>query len=86
MKVNGFRDSVSTLWGLASGGAGLIGTAAKKGLINEDDGFGKRLAVGTAATLLTGGLGLIPYLIATPGGESKADVQNARSQSFNDRY
>ena len=86
MKINGFRDSVSALVGFASGGAGLVGTAAKKTLINEGDSFGKRFGVGLAASLLTGGLAIIPYLLATPGGEAKADVQNSRAQSFNDRY
>jgi hypothetical protein len=88
MKVNfsPVRDTISAGVGVLFGGAGLVGTAAKKVLIAKGDGFGKRFLVGLAATFFTGGAALLPYLIATPGREAKADVQAARSNIVDDRY
>lgn len=84
MKFSPIRDSISTALGLApmAGGLpplGLIGTAFKKAFISEDSSFGTRFWVGFAAMIASGGAGLIPYLVATPGREAKKDVADVRS-------
>ena len=91
MKINSpnispVRDSISALLGVATAGAGLVGTAAKKFLISPDDSFGKRFMVGLCATLMTGGAALLPYLVATPGQDAQADLQNARQNIVDGRY
>ena len=91
MQFKPVRDSISTALGLlpmASGlpPFGLIGTAFKKAFIAEDSSFGTRFWVGVAATLASGGAGLIPYLVASPGREAKKDVQDVRSSVVSHRY
>jgi len=88
MKLNfhPFRDTLSVGLGLMTGGAGLVGTGAKKAFIREGDGLGKRFMVGLGATFFTGGAGLLPYLAAKPGASSQADVHSARGQAVDDRY
>jgi len=50
---------------------GLIGAAAKKRLITKESSLKKRLWVGAAATLTSGGAGLLPYIIASPRSSVK---------------
>ena len=91
MKISPVRDSLSTALGLlplASGlpPLGLVGTAFKKAFIRQDSSFSQRFWVGVAATLASAGAGLIPYLVATPGQEAKADVQATRQDVVKNRY
>ncbi len=84
MKFSPVWDSLSTaaaLLPMASGlpPLGLIGTGFKKAFISEDSSFGTRFLVGLAATIASGGAGLIPYLLAEPGQEAKKDVADIRS-------
>ena len=58
----------------------------RKMLVSPDDGLGKRFMIGLAATIASGGPGLMPYLLAEPGQPAKADVQNAQANVTNDRY
>jgi hypothetical protein len=46
----------------------------------------KKILVGLAATLVTGGAALIPYLVASGGRETKADLAAARAQVVDARY
>jgi hypothetical protein len=80
MKFSPARDTISVALAalpMASGlyPLGLIGTAFKKAFIAEDSPRKDRFWVGVAATLLSLGAGLIPYLVASPGRASKAEVQ-----------
>lgn len=91
MKISPVRDSIATALGAAPMAAGLpplgvIGVAFKKAFISDDTSFGKRFMVGFAAMIASGGAGLIPYLIATPGREAKADVQSAKANAAADHY
>ena len=84
IRFNPIRDTISSLIGLASGGLGLGGTAAKKLFIADDSSLGKKIGVGILATILTGGTGFLPYLIAGPG--ARHEVQNAKSSIVDNRY
>lgn len=84
MKFNALRDSLSGIVGILGGGVGLGGSAAKKFLIADDSSMGKKIGIGALATLVTGGLGLIPYLLASPG--AKTEVQSAKKDIVNNRY
>ncbi len=86
MKFSPVRDIVSGVVGAASGGVGLVGTAAKKFFIAKDDSFTKKFLVGVAITVVTGGTALLPYLIAAPGKEAKAEVAAARGGIVDGRY
>jgi len=91
MKFNAVRDTLSAAVGCISilgvgYPIGLGGTLAKKALIREGDSFAKRFFVGLAATILTGGTGFFPYLIATPGLEAKQEVQAAKNAAAENRY
>jgi hypothetical protein len=86
MKFSPVRDIAGGLIGAASGGVGLAGVAAKKFFIAKDDSFTKKFLVGLAATVLTGGTALVPYLITAPGQETKAEVAAARQQAVGGRY
>ncbi|MBI4821939.1 MAG: hypothetical protein HY791_37120 [Deltaproteobacteria bacterium] len=93
-KFNPVRDTISAgiavAWGFTGGplglAGGLVGAGFKKAFVAEDSSFMKKFMVGAAATLLTAGFGLLPYLIAAPGAESKKDVQSTRSQVVDNRY
>jgi hypothetical protein len=84
MQFNALRDVASGAVGVLGGGVGLAGTAAKKFLIADDSSMGKKVGIGALATLFTGGLGLIPYLLAAPG--AKTEVQNAKQDIVDNRY
>lgn len=87
MNFKPVQDGLSVGVGLfTSGGIGLAGTAAKKLLIRQDDGFAKRFMVGLVATLATGGTGFVPYFVASPGLDAKADVQAARANAADQRF
>lgn len=91
---NPVRDSIaggiSLVYGMTAGPlgtlGGLVGTGFKKAFVAEDSSFMKKFLVGAAATLMTAGFGLIPYLVAAPGAESKKDVQATRSNVVDNRY
>ncbi|MBI2377459.1 MAG: hypothetical protein HYV07_25890 [Deltaproteobacteria bacterium] len=93
-RFNPVRDTlsggISLAFGLAGGplaaAGGLVGAGFKKAFIAEDSSFAKKFFVGVAATLITGGFGFLPYLIAAPGVESKKDVQQTRSSVVDNRY
>lgn len=84
VRFNPIRDTISALVGAASGGIGLGGTAAKKLFIADDSSLGKKIGVGLLATILTGGTGLLPYLIAGPG--ARHDVQAGKGPIVDNRY
>ena len=84
IRFNPVRDTISALLGAASGGIGLGGTAAKKLFIADDSSLGKKIGVGLLATILTGGTGLIPYLVAGPG--ARREVQDSKRAIVDDRY
>ena len=86
MKFNAIRDITGGVVGALSGGVGLVGVAAKKFFVAADDSFTKKFLVGLAATVLTGGTALLPYLITAPGQETKADLAAARQSSVGGRY
>jgi hypothetical protein len=79
MKFSILRDVPGGVVGVCLGGFGLVGVAAKKFLIAPDDSFGKKLLVGGAATVLTGGTALIPFLITAPGQQTRAEVASGVS-------
>ena len=83
-EFKGVRDVLSVGVGALSGGVGLIGTAARKYLVSEDDKwFGKKGLIG----LLVGvtGVGLLPYVLAHSGQPGK-DVRDARQNVVDGRY
>ncbi len=84
IRFNAVRDTVSAVIGVAGGGIGLVGTAAKKLFIADDSSLGKKIGVGALATLLTGGLGFLPYLIAAPGAQR--ELQDTKSIIVSHRY
>ena len=86
MKFNAIRDITGGVVGALSGGVGLVGVAAKKFFVAADDSFTKKFLVGLAATVLTGGTALLPYLITAHGQETKADLAAARQSSVGGRY
>jgi hypothetical protein len=86
MKFSPVRDIVSGVIGAASGGVGLLGTAAKKFFIAKDDSLTKKVLVGIGIAVVTGGTALLPYMIAGPGKESKAEVAAARGGIVDGRY
>ena len=91
MKFSPVRDSISAALGVAPMYVGippfgLIGTAAKKMFIKENDSFAKKFFIGIAAMIASGGAGLIPYMIAAPGQEAQKDVQACRSAVAETRY
>ncbi|MEE2903161.1 MAG: hypothetical protein VYC39_12585 [Myxococcota bacterium] len=91
MKFSPIRDTLSAALGVAPMYVGLppfglIGTAAKKAFIKENDSFVKKALIGIAAMIASGGAGLIPYIVAAPGQEVQKDVQACRTQVANDRY
>lgn len=84
IRFNPIRDTLSALVGFASGGVGLLGTAAKKLFIADDSSFAKKLGVGILATVFTGGLGLFPYLLAGPG--ARRELQDTKGIIVDNRY
>lgn len=86
IKFSPIRDTIAAGVGLMGAGVGIFGGLAKKAFIAEDSSFAKRFAVGTLATLMTGGLGLASYLIASPGRQTQAEIQNAKNDAVNNRY
>lgn len=84
VRFNPIRDTISSLIGASSGFIGLGGTAAKKLFIADDSSLGKKIGVGLLATILTGGTGLLPYLIAGPGAQH--DVQAGKGPIVDNRY
>ena len=86
MKFGLVRDTAATVFSLGTAGVGFVGVAAKKFFIASDDSFKKKFLVGLAATVLTGGVGLLPYLIAKPGQETKAELAAASQSSVDSRY
>lgn len=86
MKFNPIRDITGGILGSLSGGVGLAGVAAKKFFISADDSFTKKFLVGLGATVLTGGVALVPYLVTSPGKETKAELSAARQAAVGDRY
>ncbi len=91
MKFSPIRDTLSTALAVAPlyvglPPFGLIGTAAKKMFIKENDSFAKKFFIGIAAMIGSGGAGLIPYLVAAPGQEAEKDVQACRTAVADDRY
>jgi hypothetical protein len=86
MKFNAIRDITGGVLGALSGGVGLAGVAAKKFFVSADDSFTKKFLVGLAATVLTGGAALLPYLITAPGQETKAELNAARQSAVGGRY
>jgi len=91
MKFSPVRDSLSAAIAVAPlyvglPPLGLIGTAVKKAFIKDNDSFGKKFWIGVAAMIVSGGAGLIPYMIAAPGQEAEKDVQSCRSDVAHARY
>ena len=86
MKFKPTRDIASGVIGFLSGGVGLAGTAAKKFFIAQDDSFAKKFLVGLGTVVLTGGTALIPYLLASPGQHTKAEIQHERGNIVDNRY
>lgn len=86
MKFSPVRDIASSVLGVAFGGVGLVGTAAKKFLVAQDDSFAKRFTIGAIATVVTGGAALLPFLVAKAGRETKAEVAAARQNVVDGRY
>jgi hypothetical protein len=86
IKFSAVRDISATALGVMIGGIGIAGVAAKKFFIASDDSTMKKILVGLAATLVTGGAALIPYLVASGGRETKADLAAARAQVVDARY
>ncbi|MBI1944827.1 MAG: hypothetical protein HYS27_03980 [Deltaproteobacteria bacterium] len=86
MKFSPLRDLAGGLIGAFSGGVGLVGVAAKKFFVAADDSFTKKFLIGLAATALTGGAALLPYLVTAPGQQTKAELAVARSSIVGDRY
>ncbi|MCC7110673.1 MAG: hypothetical protein IT382_15375 [Deltaproteobacteria bacterium] len=86
MKFSPLRDLAGGVLGAISGGVGLVGVAAKKFLIAADDSFTQKFLVGLAATVLTGGAALLPYLVTAPGQQTRAELAAARSDIVGDRY
>ncbi len=82
MKFNAIRDITGGVVGALSGGVGLVGVAAKKFFVSADDSFTKKFLVGLAATVLTGGTALLPYVITAP----KAELAAARQSAVGGRY
>lgn len=80
------RDIPATAIGVMLGGVGLVGVAAKKFFIAADDPLMKKILVGAAATFVTGGAALFPYLIASGGKETQAELAAARAQVVSNRY
>jgi hypothetical protein len=85
MKFNAVRDITGGVFGAISV-VGLAGVAAKKFFIAADDSFTKKFLVGLTATVLTGGAALVPYLLTSPGQETKADLAAARQAAVGGRY
>lgn len=86
LKFSPVRDLSATAIGVMFGGIGVAGVAAKKYFIAADDSRAKKILVGLTATLVTGGAALIPYLVATGGRETKAELAAARAQVVDTRY
>jgi hypothetical protein len=86
MKFSGIRDIPAAIIGAVSGGIGLGGVAAKKFFISADDSFTKKFLVGLGVTVATGLTGLVPFLLAAPGQETKADLAAARQAAVDNRY
>ena len=86
MKFSFLRDIPAGIIGAMSGGVGLAGVAAKKFFVAADDSFTKKFLVGLAATVLTGGAALIPYLITAPGQSTRAELAAARQSAVDGRY
>jgi hypothetical protein len=85
MKFSAVRDITGGVLGAVSV-VGLAGVAAKKFFIAADDSFTKKFLVGLAATALTGGTALIPYLVTAPGQETQAELAAARQAAVGGRY
>lgn len=83
IRFNPVRDTISGLLGLASG-VGLVGTAAKKLFIADDSSLLKKIGIGVLATAVTGGFGLIPYLVAGPG--ARRDLADTKGFIVDNRY
>lgn len=75
IRFNPIRDTLSIILGAGSV-IGLGGTAAKKLFIADDSSLLKKIGVGALATFLTGGFGLLPYLVAGPG--ARTDLSDAK--------
>lgn len=86
IKFSPARDIAATAIGVMVGGIGVAGVAAKKYFIAADDPGTKKFLVGLGATLVTGGAALIPYLVASGGRETKAELAAARAQVVDARY
>ena len=86
VKFSPVRDISAGVVSLMSGGVGLVGLSAKKFFIAADDSFTKKFLVGVAAAMLTGGLAIIPYLLAAPGLSTKAELAAARHEAVAGRY
>jgi hypothetical protein len=86
LRWNPIRDIAGGALGAMFGLGGLAGAAAKKFLIDKNDGFGKRFAVGLATTVFTLGTGLVPFLVTSPGRDAQADMMEARQGVAQNRY
>lgn len=80
------RDIAATLLSLPSFGAGAIGIAAKKFLVSADDAFSKKFLIGVGVAVLTAGTGLVPYILAGAGQQTKADLNAAKQEAATNRY
>lgn len=78
-------DIASAGLGLMSGGVGLIGFGAKKLFTDQNSSGLRHFTVGLLTTVLTGGTGLIPYMLALPGGTHR-EVQAQKQDIVNNRY
>ena len=91
MKFSPVRDTLGTALAVApilavGNPLGLIGVAAKKAFIKDNDSFAKKALIGIAAMIASGGAGLIPYLVTAPGQEAQKDVQACRTAVATQRY
>jgi hypothetical protein len=86
MKFSPLRDIAGGVLGAISGGVGLVGGDEKLLGGDADDSFTKKFLIGLAATVLTGGAALLPYLVTAPGQQTRAELAAARSDIVGDRY
>jgi len=80
------RSRHRRLLSLPSFGAGAIGIAAKKFLVSADDSFSKKFLIGVGVAVLTAGTGLVPFLLAGAGQQTKADLNAAKQEAATNRY
>lgn len=78
------RDVASVALGVITSGVGLVGFAGKKLLTKDDSSLMRHIVVGGLATALTGGVALLPYLLAT--SPVRAENQAAKGDIVSRRY